>query len=92
MANNPGQLPKAVAASLLDKLGNDDAFRTLFQQDPVAALQKVGASLAEAESCGKCLKVSKLADKETIKASGQALTTMLTAAMGNLPHVLNRSR
>ena len=88
MASNPGQLPKAVAAALLDKLGSDDAFRGLFQKDPVAALKHAGASADEAESCGRCLKVSALADKATIKASGQALTTMLTAAMSNLPHVL----
>jgi len=82
------QLSKAVAAKLLDKLGSDDAFRAQFQKDVVAALKEVGATDAEAKACGACLSVSKLADKATIKASGQALTTMLTSAMSNLPHVL----
>jgi putative modified peptide len=82
------QLPKAVASKLLDKLGSDDAFRALFQKDVVAALKQVGASDADANSCAGCLRVGKLADKATIKASSQALTSMLTAAMGQQPHLL----
>jgi putative modified peptide len=85
---SPAQLPKAVAAKLLDKLGSDDAFRTQFQKDPVAALKEVGASEDDAKACGACLSVSKLADKATIKASSQELTAMLTAAMGYQPHKL----
>ena len=88
MANDPVQLPKAVAAKLLDKLGSDDAFRTLFQSDAVAALKQAGASDAEAKGCGACLRVTKLADKATIKSSSQELTAMLTAAMGYQPHKL----
>jgi putative modified peptide len=82
------QLSKAVASKLLDKLSSDDAFRTQFQKDPVAALTQVGASDADAKACGACLKVSKLADKAAIKASGQELTSMLTAAMSYQPHKL----
>jgi putative modified peptide len=85
---SPAQLPKAVAAKLLDKLGSDDAFRAEFQKDPVAALTQVGASDADAKACGACLTVSKLSDKATIKANAQALTEMLTAAMAFQPHKL----
>jgi len=89
MANSSAQLPKAVAAKLLDKLGSDDAFRATFQNDPVAALKQAGASDAEAKACGACLKVGKLADKSAIKASAQELSAMLTAAMGFQPHKLD---
>jgi putative modified peptide len=84
----PGPLPTVVAARLLDRLGSDDVFRALFQQNPAAALKQVGASDTEAECCSYCLKVTMLADKATIKSSSQALTKMLTTAMGFLPHNL----
>lgn len=84
----PAQLPKDVASKLLDMLGRDDEFRAAFEKDPVAALQRAGASETDAKNCAGCLKVGKLADKATIKASNQALTSMLTSAMSNLPHVL----
>jgi len=91
MATTP-QLPSAVVTVLLEKLGTDDAFRALFQQNPAAALEQAGASHAQAEGCSKCLKVSALADKATIQSSSKALTSMLTASMGQQPHLLAGSR
>jgi putative modified peptide len=88
MATNPTSLPQNVVATLLDKLGSDDAFRELFQQTPLAALKAAGATQEEAEGCAHCLKVSKLADKATIVASHQALQAMLTASMAFQPHKL----
>lgn len=88
MATNT-QLPASVVATLLHKLGTDDAFRALFQQNPAAALTQAGATEAQATGCSPCLKVHKLADKATIKSSGEALTSMLTAAMGQQPHLLS---
>jgi len=79
----PG-LPVHVAAKLLDQLGSGDSFRELFQRDPAEALRSVGAP--DADSTAVCLCVSKLADKEAIKSSGQALTAMLLAPMGQQPH------
>lgn len=78
-----------VVATLLDKLGSDDTFRDLFQKNPAAALQQAGASKADAESCAACLSVSKLPDKATIKASGQALTTQLMGTLTQTPVHLN---
>lgn len=80
MAGNP-TLSKEVVAALLDKLGEDDAFRALFASDPAAALEQVGAAKADAAGCARCLKVTRLADKKTIRDSRTALTGQLTAAM-----------
>ena len=88
MANNTAQLSRAVASSLLEKLGQDDVFRALFQHQPAVALQQVGASAAEIEGCAHCLKVTHLADKATIQASSDALVSMLTTSMGYQPHKL----
>jgi len=87
MANNAKPLPANVVASLLDKLGSDDAFRDLFQKNPAAALKQVGAP--EPEACAACLTVTKLASKEMIKASNQALTTHLTKSLAQTPVTLN---
>jgi putative modified peptide len=78
-----------VVATLLDKLGSDDDFRKLFTNNPEAALKKAGASDADAKSCGGCLKVAKLASKDAINASKQALTTQLTGALNLTPVHLN---
>ena len=82
MANT---LASSVVATLLDKLGSDDAFRELFQKNPAAALQQAGASKADAESCAHCMKPSKLADKATIKATQKALTAQLTGKLDQTP-------
>ena len=79
MANNPKPLPGKVVAALLDKLGSDDAFRDLFEKDPEEALRQVGAP--EPEHCVHCMRVSKLASKEAIKAANQHLTTQLTSTL-----------
>lgn len=78
-----------VVATLLDKLGSDDDFRKLFADDPETALKKAGASAADAKSCAGCLKVTKLASKDAIKASNQALTTQLTGKLTQTPVTLN---
>jgi putative modified peptide len=82
----PG-LPGSVVATLLDKLGSDDTFRDLFQKNPAAALKQVGAP--EPENCAACMTVTKLASKDTIKASSQALTAQLTGTLEQTPVTLN---
>jgi putative modified peptide len=86
MANNPEPLPGKVVAQLLTKLGSDDVFRELFQEDPAAALKQVGAP--DPEGSALCLKVPKLADKEAIKAAHTALTTQLSAQLMQHPPTL----
>jgi len=78
-----------VVATLLDKLGSDDDFRKLFADNPEAALKKAGATDADAKSCGGCLKVTKLATKDAISASKQALTAALTGKLTQTPIHLN---
>jgi putative modified peptide len=78
-----------IVATLLDKLGSDDDFRALFTNNPEAALKKAGASDADAKSCAGCLKVAKLASKDAIKASRQALTAQLTGKLTQTPIHLN---
>lgn len=87
MATGPQGLPNNVVAALLHKLGNDDQFRELFQRDTVEALRQVGAP--DPEGCAPCMKVTKLADKATIRASGDALTAQLTGALALVPIHLN---
>jgi putative modified peptide len=80
-------MPANVVATLLDKLGSDDAFRDLFTKNPAAALKQVGAP--EPEACAACMTVTNLASKDAIKASRQALTSQLTATLGQTPVTLN---
>lgn len=83
MAKVPNPLPEKVVAKLLEKLGNDDVFRARFMQEPSAALREIGAP--EPEACAQCLKVTKLASKEVIRATSKELTSQLTAALGLHP-------
>ena len=86
MANNAKPLPAKVVASLLDKLGSDDAFRDLFQKNAVAALRQIGAP--DPEGCAMCMKAPELASKEAIKAANKQLTTQLTGTLGQQPITL----
>lgn len=43
------QLPQTVAEQLLDKLSSDDDFRSLFTQNPRAALRQIGYETPEAD-------------------------------------------
>ena len=72
-----GTLTPEVADKLLDKLSSDDKFRDLFAKDPDAALAQVGH---KAPKSGKtaCVRCKKLADKDAIKKSRDALRTLLT--------------
>lgn len=89
MANNAKPLPAKVVASLLEKLGSDDVFRSLFEKNPAAALRQVGAP--DPDDCARCMKVKKLASKDTIKASSKALTAQLAGTLNLTPVTLNAS-
>ena len=89
MAGKPAALAKDVVAALLEKLGNDDTFRALFEKHPVQALRQIGAS--DPEGCAGCMTVKKLASKETIKAASAQLTTQFTAALMLQPVRLDAS-
>jgi putative modified peptide len=86
MANNAKPLAANVVASLLDKLGSDDAFRDLFQKNPAEALRQVGAP--DPEHCALCMKAPKLASKEAIKGANKQLTAQLTATLAQQPITL----
>jgi putative modified peptide len=77
------QLSESLAVQLLDRLGNDDAFRTVFAADPRQALAQLGfapaADLTVSEGIWKCLQVSELASKEAVLASRDALIRQVTA-------------
>lgn len=76
-------LSDETAAKLLDKLASDDDFRALFQKDPRQALTRVGhAPAADAsvkEGIWTCLKVSNLADKQSLAASRDTLRQQLAS-------------
>lgn len=75
MAN---ELSAQQVETLLDKLGNDDAFRAALEKDPAAALQSIGlpAELAACVSSGA------LPAKATAKAAAATLRagTQMTLA------------
>lgn len=84
---NPAGLPKEIAATLLEKLGSDDAFRATFEKSPVQALRQIGAP--DPEGCAGCMTVKKLASKEAIKAARATLSAQITAALMLQPIRLN---
>lgn len=75
------QLPDFVVDSLLDKLGNDDAFRSRFASDPRGALAGLGFAAAADTSIERgvwnCMAVTQLASKEAIRAGHAALRKQL---------------
>jgi putative modified peptide len=58
---------------LLDKLGTDDQFRTLFGTDPTSAMKQIGAPANF--DCGICANVRPLASKQEYQSSANALRT-----------------
>ena len=78
-------LPANIVDQLLDKLSTDDAFRTLFESDPEAALTKLGYTPPPG-SCD-CMK-GRLADKKTIAATGAAMREQLI--LGSLAQIPNK--
>lgn len=81
------QFSTVVAERLLDLLSTDDAFRSLFERDPRAALQQIGHA-TPAVDCGIkgvdpviCVSSAKpLASKEQIRAARSELHSQLTSA------------
>ena len=59
------KLTADVVDKLLDKLGNDDTFRSQFTSDPKGSLTSLGAP-ADFE-CGDCMKPRHLAPKEVFR-------------------------
>lgn len=81
------QLSEKTVDALLDKLSNDDTFRSLFQKSPRQALAQVGHK-ASAESndaasgIWACCKTNQLASKEAIAASLDTLRKQLLTSGG----------
>jgi putative modified peptide len=75
------QLPESVVDALLGKLASDDAFRDRFAIDPRAALAALGfAPAADATvqaGIWKCMAVSELASRESIRAAHVQLRAQL---------------
>ena len=76
-------LPDPIIDALLDKLGNDDAFRATFATDARAALASLGFEPAADGSISRgiwmCMEVRELASKEVIRAAAGDVRTMLKA-------------
>jgi putative modified peptide len=81
----PFKLSEAIVDSLLDKLGNDDEFRTLFQANPRQALASLGHQPASDKGIDAgawtCMAAAPLASKSAIKASQAALRQQLLTQM-----------
>src|SRR5687767_3798400 len=77
------QLPDSIIDALLDKLGNDDAFRATFANDARAALASLGFEPAADGSIVRgiwmCLDVQELASKEVIRAAAGDVRIRLRA-------------
>lgn len=78
-----------VADLLLDKLGNDDDFRALFQSDPAEALRQLGPAAAAFVAAAPCLQVNQLAGKSAIRRARKSLSTMLISKLATqvTPHL-----
>ena len=76
----------AVAGRLLNLLCTDDAYRALFQQDPRAALARVGHELADREECFFGIS---LASKEVIADARNEILAMLFQGLGQIPPQLD---
>lgn len=81
-------LPAIVADKLLEMLSTDDDFRSLFQENPAAALARLGHAqpVTRADNLPPsegdafyCMTSNKLASKEEIAASREELKHFLTA-------------
>ncbi len=76
-------LPLAVVERLLDKLANDDEYRSFFQRDPIAALESVGVENAIESS--DCIHASLLPSKDSVRLAWSSLLSQLTS---NLSHTI----
>lgn len=85
-SSHSSPLDPAGAARLLDALITDDAFRTVFQNDPVAALASIGI-LLDADADTSCLEVGIMATKEELIATRELLLAYLISDMAfHNPH------
>lgn len=75
-------LTKEQGLLLLDKLAQDDAFRTSFQQKPAEALFRLGIA-AELICClpAQCLCPTKLGSKQAMADAGKKLAADLDTSM-----------
>lgn len=69
----PEPMSRATAQKLLELLSSDDAYRTRFQKDPVAALSEVGYTDASAGQCLSFQDGATLASKEDIRQASRRL-------------------
>lgn len=81
MAN---ELSAQQVETLLDKLGNDDAFRAALEQDPAAALASIGLPSALAA----CVSSGELPAKATAKAAAATLRVGAQMTLGQNVHNL----
>ncbi len=85
MTSAPKPLSPEDSIRLLELLGSDDGFRTLFQTDPAAAL--AGVSKAAGEASVDCVSAGLLASKEEFQAARSRLLSHLTSEGAfTLPH------
>lgn len=80
MAN---ELSAQQVETLLDKLGNDDAFRAALEKDPAAALASIGLPTALAACCSGALPA-----KATAKAAAGTLRVGAQMTLGQNVHNL----
>ena len=91
------ELPEPIIDTLLDRLGNDDAFRDAFLADARTALASIGfepaADPTVKAGLWECLTVSELASKEAIRSGHLVLRRQLTRSFIYFPfHVGFRSQ
>jgi putative modified peptide len=71
---------------LLDKLGNDDAFRNQFVQNPDSAIRQLPGAPQDF-TCGGCT-AAKLVSKEQIQKTRLTLAQSLLSKSSYQPHLL----
>jgi putative modified peptide len=78
-------LPPHIVDKLLDRLGNDDDFRTYFQKDARGALSMLGydepAGTANEDSALRCMRCDSMPDKKVFAQSREAYRKQLTSQL-----------
>jgi putative modified peptide len=91
------KLSEPIVDALLEKLANDDEFRSLFASDTRSALATLGYAPAMDRSVTQgiwfCLRVESLASKESIRAGmGELRLQFTTAFIPLMPFALEGSQ
>ncbi|MGA9421018.1 MAG: NHLP-related RiPP peptide, partial [Rhodanobacteraceae bacterium] len=74
-----GKMTREESIALLKKLSHDDAFRAVFEKDPVAGLKQIGIDAGKEQLPASALAPEKLAPKEQFQQALKDVTELGTS-------------